>query len=231
VHKVGLTILTNSYDEVAIDSWGLDDGAVRAATTILARHGYAARRFSLPAAQLAAFEKPAKSVLEGGELFHDYAKDLVELIRAGAASTAKCDFYLVIIRGASRYANTHDNLIGLGILQHGEDYWFAQHLVHAVVDVNLYDGATFKLRKCAFMGWEPFSKFLTGDGIRGMSRKVDKTWWPSSPAAAAQDTRFRDAMRDMIVQGLAETLPKSLAALSAPKPEAAAVPRDPDGPH
>jgi hypothetical protein len=37
---------------------------------------------------------------------------------------------------------------------------------------------------------------------------VDKSFWPESPDRAAQDDKFRKAIRELVAQGLDATLPE-----------------------
>jgi hypothetical protein len=48
------------------------------------------------------------------------------------------------------------------------------------------------------------------NGIGGLSRRVDKTWWPESPQAAAHSAQIRDGIRALVNQGLEKTLPGML---------------------
>lgn len=200
VQKIGVMVFGNGQDDIDVPAWGIDDAVLRAATTLLARHSYAARRLTLSAAQIDSIENPPR------ELFHDYEKDIATVMRAAAAG-ARCDFSIAITRTATAFSNTNQSVGGLGILQlHAElvGNWY----LYAVFGIRLYD-ANFERKAYKLGGYElNIDNMLLGNGIRGVSRHVDKSWWPEPPQAAAQNTRLRDAMRDMTVQGLAISIPK-----------------------
>jgi hypothetical protein len=52
---------------------------------------------------------------------------------------------------------------------------------------------------------------LTGPGIHGLYRRVDKSWLPNPPQAAAQNARLREATWALVESGLANTVPPMLA--------------------
>jgi hypothetical protein len=52
---------------------------------------------------------------------------------------------------------------------------------------------------------------LTGPGFGGLSQRIDKSWLPNPPQAAAQNLRLRDATWALIEPGLANTIPPMLA--------------------
>jgi hypothetical protein len=52
---------------------------------------------------------------------------------------------------------------------------------------------------------------VTGPGFRGLSQRIDKSWLPNPPQAAAQNLKLRDATWALIEPGLANTIPAMLA--------------------
>jgi len=44
--------------------------------------------------------------------------------------------------------------------------------------------------------------------IRGPHRQVDASLWPESPGNAAQNARLREAIRELVSQGMDATLPE-----------------------
>jgi hypothetical protein len=79
---------------------------------------------------------------------------------------------------------------------------------------SVYDGRTFEQRAIKFVRTGPaidFGEALTGPGIHGLYRRVDKTWLPNPPQTAAQNVRLRDATWALIEPGLANTIPTMLA--------------------
>jgi hypothetical protein len=49
---------------------------------------------------------------------------------------------------------------------------------------------------------------LTGPGFGGLSQRIDKSWLPNPPQAAAQNLRLCDATLALIEAGLANTIPQ-----------------------
>jgi len=69
--------------------------------------------------------------------------------------------------------------------------------------LHLYDGESFALLKrvVASSGGSDFF-----EGIHGPHCLVDKSFWPESPDKAAQDARVREAIRELVSQGMDTTL-------------------------
>src|SRR5436853_5599209 len=57
VKKIGLMVFGNALDELAVDSWGIDELIVRKAGALLGKK-YSVRRVNFSKATLAALEKP-----------------------------------------------------------------------------------------------------------------------------------------------------------------------------
>jgi hypothetical protein len=203
VQKIGLMVFGNSLDHVAVDSWGIDDAAVRKIQEILGKQ-FAVRRISIPKTALAAFETP------GGGFFRNPAD---ELVHAAAAASSKCHIYVTLTRGVSLYNGTNQSVAGIGIL-HRESPFVEIVYVYASYVIRTYDGDNFTaLRtKKPTVGLSAID-LLGGTGIMGaggidaMYRKVDKTWWPATSQAAAQSTQLKNATRTLIEEGLAKTMP------------------------
>jgi hypothetical protein len=195
VQKIGLMVFGNALDRVAIDSWGIDSLVVRKVGAVL---GKPVRRLTIPQAAIAAYEKP------GGGLFRNPKKELLDTIRATAAKSGHCRFYVVVTTGTSGYAGTNQTVTGLGILQHSAV--FGVTYLYAIYWVEVYDGTTFERLQGKLASTEP----ILLASIPGMSRRVDESWWPATPKAAVGSAQLRNATRALVEQGLAAALPGML---------------------
>jgi hypothetical protein len=204
VQKIGITIFGNELNEIAIGSWGIDDLVVRKIGAILSKR-YAVRRIGFPNGAIAAIEQP------GGSLFRNRDDELREAVRAAAAASAKCDLYVAVNKSRSGYANTNQTLAGLGILD-TSILLIDKFNVFVSTTIKVYDGQTFAVLQGKFATTEPttLQTILLGSTIPGPHREVDKSWWPATPQAAAQDARMRDAIRALVEQSLAVTVPEML---------------------
>ncbi len=212
IFTIGLTVFGNALETADISAWGLDDLVVRKIGVVLGSH-FAVRRLVLDRAALAAFEAPRKSILEGGSLFRDVAKEFLDVMKVSAGPATKCDYYLAIARGSSNIGDSHLHLDGIGIVNRDAVFSSSQ-LLHAILVARLYDGRTFEVRKTEFVHTGPafdLIEHLTGPGFRGLHRTIDKSWLPNPPQAAAQNARLREATWALIEPGLANTIPPMLA--------------------
>ncbi len=212
VKTIGLMVFGNALVPVDTTSWGLDDLVVRKISALAGAH-FTVRRLFLDRVAVAAYEGPGKSIFEGGSFFRDQNKELLEALKASAAHAPSCSYYLAVHTATSAYANTNQSLSGLGILNHGVGILSSQFLF-AIVGVHLYDAKTFELRAAKLMGvGSPFDlrRLLVDIGIRGLYRRVDESWLPNPPQAAAQNVKLRDAMWAIIEPGLASTIPDVLS--------------------
>ena len=174
VQKIGVMVFGNALDKIPIDSWGIDDAAVRKIGQMLGKE-FAVRRLSVPQAALHAYENPAP--------FSGWGRDpLEELLRAAAPAGGKCEFYLTVTRASTQFADKNQTLTGLGMLDHALGvFGYAYHL-YAAFSVRVYDG-NFKFLKGELATTDPLLTLQSfmGPGIRAMYRKVDQTWWPEPP--------------------------------------------------
>jgi hypothetical protein len=211
VQTIGLTVFGNALQPVDTTAWGLDDLIIRKIGAIASNH-FVVRRIALSRSTIDSFSAPKKSIFEGGSLFRDSAKESLDILKTAAGTTGKCDFYLEIFRQSSGYGNTNQFLNGIGILNHDTGILSAQYLF-AILSASLYDGKASELRKTELLRTGPaidFGEALTGPGIHGLYRRVDKTWLPNPPQTAAQNVRLRDATWALIEPGLANTIPAML---------------------
>jgi hypothetical protein len=84
---------------------------------------------------------------------------------------------------------------------------FERVYLHAVFDIRLYD-SNLALVRTERAAMNPLLVTgLTAPGIYGMYTKVDASWFPAPPQAAAQNAQLKNAPRELVNQGLAKTLP------------------------
>lgn len=200
VQKIGAMVFGNSLDQVAIGAWGIDDAAVRKASQILTKQ-FAVRRIYLSKTKQTGNETRTGS----WSFFRNSSGDPARVLRA-AAGTGKCDVYLVLTRSSSSYGGTNQVLTGLGIVDHSvlmeRVYLFASYAI------QIYDGKTFEVLKSDIPANEhSLVQGFTGPGINAMYRRVDKSWWPATPQAAAQSAQLRNATRELVEKGIAKMLP------------------------
>lgn len=211
VQTIGLMVFGNALEPVDTSSWGLDDLIVRKVGAI-AGNRFVVRRVILNKSAVEAFENPKKSILQGGPLFRDSAKEFLDMLKAAAITAPKCDLYLAIIRSVSGYGNTNQHLNGIGILNHDTGILSSQY-VFAILAASLYDGTTFEHRKTERLRTGPVFDLgeILGPGIHGPIRRVDKSWLPNPPQSAAQNSKLREAVWGLIEPALANTIPAMLA--------------------
>ena len=202
VQKVGLTVFQNSLDEVAIESWGVDERVVAIMSTQLSKK-FDVKRISYSKAAFVEVQKPKPLFASSQE---DYRNKIAEILR-GIASSQKCDLYVVVTKSASQVGNTNQSVGGVGILFTGTAALFSSIRLHALFDVRVYDGQTL-----AVLGHQRGSSAESTlfAVIRGPNREVDKSWWPEQAQTVAGDTKVRDATLALVEQGMTATVAELL---------------------
>src|SRR5262245_44966151 len=99
VKKIGIMVFGNALDEIAVDSWGIDELIVRKTGAVLGSR-FSVRRVNFPKATLAALENP------GGGLFRNHNAEWDAAVAATARVSGKCDFYMSVYRTGVAYGNT-----------------------------------------------------------------------------------------------------------------------------
>jgi hypothetical protein len=197
VQKVGLTVFQNSLDEIAIDSWGIDERVVASMSAQLGKR-FDVKRISYSKAAFAEVQKPKPLFADNQD---DYRYKIAEILR-GLASTQKCDLYVVVTKSGSQVGNTNQSVGGIGILYGGNGAIFTSVHLHALFDVRVYDGRTFAVLGHQ-RGSSGQSAFLSV--IRGPNREVDKSWWPEPAQSVARDAKIKDATLALLEQSMAAT--------------------------
>jgi hypothetical protein len=203
VQKIGVMVFGNSRDDIAIDSWGIDDLVARKVSAILGKQ--------FKVRQLAVSRDVRVSYATPGLLFRSQDK-MLDILRGATAGLVPCDIYVAVTQGGSGFGSTNQRLVGLGIMQHGGDLGIIKHhFLHALYEIRIYDGNTMAVLSDKTPGTDAFPlSALVGPGIRGMSREVDEAWWPAAPQAAASSAQLKSATWTLIEQGLETTLPGML---------------------
>jgi hypothetical protein len=187
VRRIVYGLIGSELNEVPVDSWHIDDLAVAKISAALGKRT-AVRRMP--------YHKEA--FVSRGTLFRDAEAEIREGVRTLAAGT-RCARYLFVTR-----TYYHDLRIGgIGILRTGIGEPFTKVNAYALFSLRLYDGETFTLLKRASA---PSEESILWQPIRGPHRRVDESFWPESPRNAAQDARLREAIRELVSQGMDATL-------------------------
>jgi hypothetical protein len=196
VQTVGITIFGNSLERIGIDSWGVDDLAVRKVQDVVGRN-YAVRRLPVSAAALPLLEpKPFSGWTQ--DPMHDF-------VAAVAGSGPRCAMYLTVTPAGSQIDGTNQVAAGLGILVQGSPVVLIDRTrVFASFIVRAFDGETFKPLRSEKPTTNPLLVNALTGGLSAMNRNVDKTWVPNPPQSAAQSAQLRNATRSLIEEGVAK---------------------------
>jgi hypothetical protein len=195
VRKIGYTVFGNEINEVPIDSWHIDDLVVAKISAALGKRAVVRR---IP------YHKEAFASLETLKLFRDTEAEVGEGVRTLTADT-RCARYLLVTRAYYNVGNSNQTIGGIGILHTGIGELFIKVNAYALFSLRLYDGKTFTLLKRANA---PSGDSIFLQWIHGPHRQVDESFWPGSPDRAAQDAKLREAIRELVAQGLDATLPE-----------------------
>jgi hypothetical protein len=187
LRKVGFTVFGNESDEMAIDSWGIDDvmtAKIRVALT---------PRFDVRPVtyRRAAFANLENRLAIGVEQLR------AETVRAEVSP--QLDAYLIVTKASAPYNQTNQILTGLGIVEGGEVYVYAFH------SISLVDGHDWTLSRGTYATLQAEPNFLGMPRSKGASRKLDKSWWPVSRDAASNQR-----LKGVIVELIDESLPGTL---------------------
>jgi hypothetical protein len=188
VKKIGYTVFGNEYSEVPVESWRIDDLVIAKTTAALGNRA---------AVKHIAYHKEAFASLETLKLFRDSEAEIAQGVRTLVAGT-RCARYLLVTRDYRTVGTANQSIGGIGLLYDGVGP-FSRVNAYALFALRLYDGEGFALLKRA-TGSSGVSGFL--EGIHGPHRTVDKSFWPEIPDKAAQDARVREAIRELVSQGM-----------------------------
>jgi hypothetical protein len=194
LRKVGFTVFGNESEEMAVESWGIDElmtSKIRAAL---------AGRFDVRPVKYrrAAFADAQNTLAIGVESLRG------ETVRTEVTPQG-LDAYLIVTKTAAPYGQTNQMLTGLGIV---EGFKFGDPLVYVYTfySISLVDGHDWTLSRGTF-ATVPGEPGMFGPRLKGASRELDKSWWPTSRDAASNQ-RLKGVVVELIDQSLPGTLQK-----------------------
>jgi hypothetical protein len=196
VGKPGFSVFGNVNEEMPVDSWRIDDlvlakiGGVFGKRAVVKRIPYRQEAF----ASLLATPAPLR-------MFHDKDAELGDGIRTLAAGT-HCAAYLLVTRAYYNLGNSRWSIGGIGVIYTG-GVLSKKIDAYALFNVRLYDGETFKLVKLAKA---PSGDSIFLDTMHGPHRELDEQAWPDPPASTVQNAKLREKIRELVAQGMDETL-------------------------
>src|SRR5215471_15521141 len=193
VRKFGFTVFGNEKHEVPVESWRIDDLVI---AKIGGSFGKRAAVRRIP------YRKEAFEPSDTPNLFRDYETEMKAAVRTMTAGT-RCARYLVATREYWTVGTSRETIGGIGVLYDGVGPLSRVNL-YALFSLRLYNGETFDLvkKKAA-----PSGESILLEATHGPHRLVDKSFWPDSPDKAAQDARLREAIRELVGQGMDATVP------------------------
>jgi hypothetical protein len=180
VRKIGYTVFGNDINEVPVESWHIDDLVVAKISAALGKRAVVKR---IP------YHKEAFASLETLKLFRDTEAEVRDGVRTLAVST-RCAHYLLVTRAYHNLGNTNQTIGGIGVLHTGIGELFVKINAYALFSLRLYDGETFALLKRAHApsGDSIFTQWIGGP--------------PESTDNAVQNAKLREAIRDLVAQGM-----------------------------
>jgi len=195
VEKFGPIRLTDTYEQVSVDRWALDElvvSRVRAAAP-----GMSVRRIPFTKEELRnePRQKSTSSFRSAASSVKEFAQYL--------APRVNCERYVVIHRHGGSQRE-----FGIGISKH---YLGSNAQLFAMMYIRVYDGRTFQLinEAPALMEEDTYVnrfKYYLG----GPSRPIDLAMFPEKAADAAASAVLRDGVREMLTISLDRTLPGML---------------------
>ena len=186
LRKIGITVFGNESQEMAIDSWHLDDimaAKLRAAL---------AKRFDVQVVPVSYRRATFANVADESKIG--------DLVRADVSPHA-LDSYLVVYKRKERYGNSNQILWGLGVVE-GKTVFGPQTSVHAYYALSMVDGHTFTA------GRPTFGRMPDGQSaleLRGVSRRIEPSWWPTSLDAAGNQ-RLKNVLVELFDRSIPRTL-------------------------
>jgi hypothetical protein len=184
LQKMGITVFGNELNEVAINSWGIDDLVASKVSALLSRR-YAVRRIT-----------PAAADPNAGP------EDIVRKV----AASQKYDLYVVVIRSTAPVGTSNQTVTGLGMIETGGAINPDNVTLFAITTVAVFDGRTLERLGWQRTGVDGISFTKT---INAPTRTLDHTWWPATPQAVNNE-KLRTATRALVEQSLATTVPQMM---------------------
>jgi hypothetical protein len=188
LQKIGITVFGNELNTVPIDSWQIDNLVISKISAFLSK-AWTVRRISYPKGAFSSLD-------EKHPIFYDPEDDLKGIVRRVTSST-KCDHYVVVVKGLSRYGETNQFVHGLGIVESGASF-LTFDLIYALYWIGVYDGHTYEVigkRGAITDQPNPLLQLVTAKSIGDPYLKVDRSWWPEP--GATPSTMVRDGIRSL----------------------------------
>jgi hypothetical protein len=198
LQKIGITVFGNELNTVPIDSWQIDNLVISKISTFLSKT-WTVRRISYPKGAFSSLD-------EKHAIFYNSEDDLKGIVSRVTSST-KCDHYVVVVKGLSRYGDSNQFVHGLGIVETGASF-LTFDLIYALYWIRVYDGHTYGVigkRGAIIEQTNPLLRLVTAHPIGGPYLKVDRSWWPESDAA--KSTMLREGIRSLVEKSLDLTMP------------------------
>ncbi|MGH6711297.1 MAG: hypothetical protein ACREEK_20275 [Bradyrhizobium sp.] len=199
VQKIGLTIFNIEYAAVPIEAWGLDDLVV-ARVRAVAGSGTGVRRIAYPKETFAPYDHPAPA------LFRNAESELTTIVRQITAN-AGCETYLAVTKLSVKLDNTNQTLRGIGVYQRGIGSLIGHTRLFASIQLTLFDGQTYAVRKPPF---DLGAALASGFAGENPLTKLDDAAFPEPAAGAAGSATLRDGTRALLAARLDKILPPLL---------------------
>ncbi len=202
VQNIGVTVFSNDFKEVPIESWGLDDLAVARVHAAAGAH-FAVRRISYAGNAFDPFEHPAS------RLFRNAENDLKGVVQSIARGSG-CERYVVVVKSETVFGDTHSILKGVGVVNRDSVLFGHKSWLYALSGIWVFDGRTFDvLKKGVGSSGEDFvTRLLVGSPVHGPGRELADFPWPPPPERL---TGLRDQARSLLAESLDRALPELLA--------------------
>ncbi|HEX4410454.1 MAG TPA: hypothetical protein VH206_16895 [Xanthobacteraceae bacterium] len=202
VQNIGLTVFNNTFSEVPIESWGLDDLVVARVRAAVGTR-FAVRRIPYGNSAFDPYDHPPST------LFRIAANDLKGVVQAVTRGSG-CVRYVVVVKGVSVYGDTHSMLKGMGVVNRGNPLFGNKTFLYALSAISVFDGHTFEaLQNGAGTSGEDIATRLLGmNPVHGPSRELKDFPWPPPPEKL---TSLRDQVRALLAESLDKALPEMLA--------------------
>ncbi len=201
IQQIGIMVFGNAKISVPIENWGIDALVYAKASSMVKA------RFNVIPVNLSKEGRSAVAAAPGS-LFGDRAAYICNVLKKETQGRA-FTYYLRVTPRESNFGNTNQTLSGLGVL-HRQGLSDGYTFVHALFSLEVLDGSN-----CAHIHTEDpagnngFSLFSPAY-FDGLSREVDASWMVE-PAKAPQDGRLRDAVKELVEQGMTQSMPRLFA--------------------
>lgn len=194
VFSLGLTALTSEKYDIPVDGWQVDEHVRRKVHELVAA-SFDVRHVQASSSSFASLEKP-------GALFRNLSSERADIIRK-LVYGERCDYILVVQRGAGNYGTTGQSLRGFGIVRSGDGLVVDNVYLFALANLYVYENYSFKM--LAEMRLPAANAGLIAT-LSGPHRKVDAKMWPV-PTGSADNPQMKTSIFALLDAALAEAVP------------------------